>query len=235
MIPGDLNQLPKKIKRASPSPPLRRSVPSGSRPSSSPTLRRLSLSLFLSLPSPFLSSPLPPHDNESLPCGRGIICGTGSKMPCEPHYRMHDYHDSGTAPVSTSFPSPRGRCRPRGIAETVNQRQGRVRGRGIGAARSSQPSRRARRGCLGKYKRCSLVSEFGAGGEFPSPSSPLLSPPAELVITSERCNGYAAAPIRVSRLRDDGWRSGSSWRAPTSLASRSRRFPEVGLESVSRR
>lgn len=102
---------------------------------------------------PFFSSLLPPHDNESLPCGKGIICGTGSKMPCEPHYRMHDYHDSGAALVSTSFlPDPRGlrqverppspprifpplSCRyRRRIAETVNQRQGRVRGRGIGAA-----------------------------------------------------------------------------------------------------
>jgi len=64
-------------------------------------------------------------------------------------------------------PDP-GADRPRGIAEAVNQRQGRVRGRGIGAARSSQPSRRARRGCLGKYECCSLVGEFGAGeGETP--------------------------------------------------------------------
>jgi len=124
MIPGDLNQLPKKIKRASPSPAapavcaLRLSSLLLACP---PASLSLSLSLSLPLPSPFLSSPLPPHDNESLPCGRGIICGTGSKMPCEPHYRMHDYHDSGTAPVPTSLPSPpppspcgsslRGRCR----------------------------------------------------------------------------------------------------------------------------
>jgi len=86
---------------------------------------------------------------------------------------------------------------PRGIAETVNQRQGRVRGRGIGAARSSQASRRARRGCLGKYKRCSLVSEFGAGaGEFPPPH-PHPNPEAEFVITSERFNGYALSAARA--------------------------------------
>lgn len=81
-------------------------------------------------------------------------------MPCEPHYRMHDYHDSGAALVSTSLlpiPGasrqverpppprifPRLSCRyRRRIAETVNQRQGRVRGRGIGAACSSPPLRR---------------------------------------------------------------------------------------------
>lgn len=39
------------------------------------------------------------HDNECLPCReKGIICGTGSKKP---HYRMHDYHDSG---ARLSFP-----------------------------------------------------------------------------------------------------------------------------------
>lgn len=159
MISSDLNQLLKKIKRhrrsslprppglptsLDPPPPL--IYPSYlspppffvffffSRPS--PLLPLLSLSSS----SPFLSSLLPPHDNESLPCGKGIICGTRSKMPCEPHYRMHDYHDSGAALVSTS-PSPGAprqvegpprilpplSCRyRRGIAETVNQRQGRV-------------------------------------------------------------------------------------------------------------
>ena len=106
-------------------------------------------------------------------------------MPREPHYRMHDYHDSGAAFVSTLFPfgsslfasplslshshshslslslslsflvrlspqssatrsskadptsSPRRSRRYRGVGAggAVNQRQGRVVGRGIGAAR----------------------------------------------------------------------------------------------------
>lgn len=82
MISGDLNQLLKKIKR-------HRSL-------HGPTLH-------LSLVSSSLSCSLL-HDNESLPCReKGIICGTGSKMPREPHYRMHDYHDSGAALVSTSY------------------------------------------------------------------------------------------------------------------------------------
>lgn len=160
MISSDLNQLLKKIKQHHRSAllraPLRGAVllfvllTSPSRVCTlSVSLAPPCLFLLLFVLLAFLSSLLPPHDNESLPCGKGIICGTGSKMPCEPHYRMHDYHDSGAALVSTSFPSRslfppdlRGTyivhtyietarifplyisCRyRRGIAETVNQRQ----------------------------------------------------------------------------------------------------------------
>ena len=187
MISGDLNQLLKKIKRhrslcfrtislflsVSP-PPLPRSLISFR---IYPCLFLLALVSSMSfLFIFFLFAVL--HDNESLPCSRkGIICGTGSKMPREPHYRMHDYHDSGAAFVSTSFPfgsslfasplpltlslflfprsslatqspatrsteadptsSPRRSRRYRGVGTggAVNQRQGRVVGRGIGAAR----------------------------------------------------------------------------------------------------
>lgn len=156
MISSDLNQLPKKIKRHHRSSlPRPKGCPPLAAPSSYLPSGSLSFASSSSSAIPFIS----PHDNESLPCGKGIICGTGSKMPCEPHYRMHDYHDSGAVLVSTSFlPIPGARsqvegpppriflppsCRyRRGIAETVNQRQGRVRGRGIGAARSSSPLRR---------------------------------------------------------------------------------------------
>lgn len=159
MISSDLNQLLKKIKRHHRSSLPR---PKGCLPPRPPFSYLLSVSLTFASSSSSSSSAIPfisPHDNESLPCGKGIICGTGSKMPCEPHYRMHDYHDSGAALVSTSYPpDPRGprqverppprtflppSCRyRRGIVETVNQRQGRVRGRGIGAACSSLPLRR---------------------------------------------------------------------------------------------
>lgn len=94
MISSGLNQLLKKIKRRSSLSPVGETVPLGLHPF---------LVVLLSFILPYLTSffvffhLLPPHDNESLPCGKGIICGTGSKMPCEPHYRMHDYHDSGAA------------------------------------------------------------------------------------------------------------------------------------------
>lgn len=106
MISSDLNQLLKKIKRHH-----RSSLPRPKGcflPPLSPPPPPFSYLLSVSLTFASSSSAIPfisPHDNESLPCGKGIICGTGSKMPCEPHYRMHDYHDSGAALVSTSCSS----------------------------------------------------------------------------------------------------------------------------------
>lgn len=160
MISSDLNQLLKKIKRhhRSSLPRPQRAVPLPSPPPPLFVICSLYPWLLPLLLLPFLSSlhtiMRASHVEKGLFAARDRKCRASLIIGCTTttilerlSFRHRSPPSVPRGPRQVERPPPRTFLPPscryrRGIAETVNQRQGRVRGRGIGAASSSSPLRR---------------------------------------------------------------------------------------------